>query len=71
MQLSMMLSTQRTYNESSTMVISIKGAFVESLNARKAMQVGMVNPFQLNSMETQGFPSAKPTVPFCSKGPAV
>ena len=44
---------------------------VEILNARKVMRVGMVNPFRLNSMETQGFPSTKPPALFCSTGPAV
>ena len=28
------------------------------------MQVSMVNPFQLNSMETQSIPSATPLAPF-------
>ena len=42
--------------------------FVESLmNARKVMQVGMVDTytFRLNGMDTQSFPtSAKPPAPF-------
>ena len=44
-------------NASSQLVISVRGTFVESPNARKVMRVGMVNQFQLNGMETQGFPS--------------
>ena len=47
-------------NASSQLVITIKGTFVESPNVRKVMPVGMINPFLLNSKETQGFPSAKP-----------
>ena len=49
---------------------SVKGTFVESSNARKVIQVHMVNPFQL-SMETQGFPLAKLLAPFHGTGPAV
>ena len=52
------------------MINSGKGTVVESLNARKAMQVNMVNPFQLNGLETQGFTSAKQHAPFCSTEPA-
>ena len=48
------------YNVSSQLISNIKGTFVEIPNPRKVMQVGMVNPFWLNGMETQGFPSAKP-----------
>ena len=57
--LAMMQSLLHAYNVSSQLVSSIKGTFVEILNARLVTQVGMVNPFQLNSMETQGFPLAK------------
>ena len=55
------------------MVSSAKGTFVEIPNVRKVMRVGMVNPFQLNSMEIQGFPSAKPPKLFRARGtgPAV
>ena len=59
------------YNASSLLISSIKRMLVESPNARKVMQVGMVNSFQLNGMETQGFPSAKSPAPFRRTGPAV
>ena len=55
-QLAMMQSTLHSYNASSQLVDSVKSTFVESPNIRKVMQVGMVNPFQLNGMEIQGFP---------------
>ena len=70
-QLAMMQSMLHAYNASNQMVISIKSMFVESLNARKVMQVGMVNPFPFNSTETQGFPSVKPPTPFCGTRPAI
>ena len=70
-QLAMMQTALRAYNASSQLVINMKGMFVESPNIWKIMQVSMVNPFQLNDMETQGFPSAKPPAPFRSTGPAV
>ena len=57
-QLAMMLSMLHSYNASSQLVDSVKSTFVESPNAREVMQVRMVNPFQLNDMEIQGFPSA-------------
>ena len=47
-QLAMMQSAFRVYNVSSQLVSSAKGMFVEILNARLVMQVGMVNPFRLN-----------------------
>ena len=46
--LAMMQSTLYAYNASSQLVSSIKGMFVGSPNARKVMQVSMVNQFQLN-----------------------
>ena len=45
--------------------------FVESPNARKVMRVRMVNSFQFNGMETQGFPSANSPASFHGTGPAV
>ena len=68
--LAMIQSVLRAYNASSQLISSIKGTFIESPNARKVMRVGMVNSFQLNDMETQGFPSAKSPAPFCGTGPA-
>ena len=65
--LAMMQSMLCAYNSSSQLVSSIKGTFIESPNARKVMQVSMVNLFWLNSMETQGFSSAKPLAPFRKK----
>ena len=62
---------QSALRASSQLVSSAKGTFVEILNARLVMRVGMVNPFQLNGMETQGFPSAKPPALFRGIGPAV
>ena len=59
-QLAMMQSALCAYDTGSQLVISIKGTFVECANARKVMQVGNVNLFQLNGKEIQGFPSAKP-----------
>ena len=59
------------HNASSQLISSIERMIVESPNARKITQVGVVNSFQLNGMETQGFPSAKSPVPFCGTGPAV
>ena len=67
----MIQSMLRTYNASSQLISSVKRTFVESPNARKVMRVGMVNSFQLNSMETQGLPSANSPTPFHGKGPAV
>ena len=67
----MIESKLRAYNVSSQLISSIKGTFVESLKARKVTGDGMVNPFRLNSMETQGFPSAKSLAPFRGTGPAV
>ena len=43
---------------------------VEILDARLVMQVGMANPFRLNGMETQDFPSAKIPALFRGTGPA-
>ena len=68
--LAMMQSVLCAYNASSQLV-SIKGTFVESPNARKVAWVSMVNPFWLNGMETQGFQSAKPPTPLCSTEPVV
>ena len=59
------------YNVSSQPVSGAKGTFVEILNGRLVMQVGMVNLFLLNSMETQGLLSAKPSALFCGTGSAV
>ena len=53
------------------LVASAKGTFVEIPNTRLVTRVGMVNPFQLNSMETQDFPSAKPPALIRGTGPAV
>ena len=50
---------------------SAKGTFVEIPNAREVTRVGKVKSFQLNGMETQGFPSAKPHAPFRGIGPAL
>ena len=69
--LAMMPSMLCAYNASSQLVSSAKGTFVEIPNARLVTQVGMVNPFQLNGMETQGFPSAKPPALFHGIGPTV
>ena len=70
-----MLSALRAYNASSQLISSTKGTYVEIPNAGLVMQVGMVNPFQLNSMKTRiktrNFPSAKPQALFCSMGAAV
>ena len=63
----MMQSALHAYNENSKLVSSIKGMFIESWKAGKVMRVSMVNPFRLNGMETQGFPSAKPLAPFQHK----
>ena len=62
-QLAMMQNVLHAYNASSQLVITIKGTFVENPNTRKVMRVGKINPFLLNSKETQGFPSAKPLIP--------
>ena len=59
------------YNASSLLVSSGKGTFVEISKARLVTQVGMVNLFRLNGMETQGFLSAKAPALFRSTGPAV
>ena len=67
-QLAMIKRKLYAYNVSSQLVSSIKGTFVESLNLRKVTQVGMVNPFQLNGMEIQGFPSAKSPTPLHGTG---
>ena len=48
----------------STGYSNVNGMFKESPNARKIMQVGMINPFWLNGMETQGFSSATPLAIF-------
>ena len=55
-------------NASSQLVSSIKDILVEGL---KIMRVSMVNPFWINSIEAQSFPSAKPPTPFYSTRPAV
>ena len=70
-QLAMIQSTLHAYNASSQLISSVKRMFVESPNARKVTQVGMVNSFQFNGMETQGFPSANSPAPFRGTGPAV
>ena len=67
----MMQSVLRAYNASSQLVGSVKGTLVEIPNARLVTRVGMVNPFRLNGMEIQGFPSAKPPTLFRGTGPAV
>ena len=69
--LAMIQSALRAYNASSQLVSSAKSTFVEILNTKLVTRVGMVNLFQLNSMETQGFPSAKPPAQFRSTGQAV
>ena len=56
--LSMMQITLCVYNAKSQLVCSIKSTFVKNLNATNVIQVSMVNPYWINSMETQGFPSA-------------
>ena len=60
----MIQSALYAYNANSQLVSTVKGTFVESPNARKVMQVGMVNLFQLNSIEIQGFTLAKSPAPF-------
>ena len=60
----MMKSVFHAYNVSNQLLSNIKGTFKEQLNARKVMQVSIVNLFWLNGMETQGFLSAKPLTPF-------
>ena len=67
----MIQSALRTYNASSQLVSSTKGMFVEIPNARLVTRVGMVNPFQINGMETRAFPSAKLPALFRGTGPAV
>ena len=69
--LAMMQSVLCAYNASSQLVSSAKGTFVENPNARLVTQVGMVNLFRLNGMETQGFPLAKPPTQFRGTGPTV
>ena len=69
--IAMMQSVLRAYNASSQLVSSTKGTFVEILNARLVTLVGMVNPFRINGMETQGFSSAKSPALFCGPEPAV
>ena len=68
--LAMMQNALCAYNVSSQLVSSDKGKFLEITNARLITQVGMINPFRLNSMETQGFPSAKPSA-LGATGPAL
>ena len=65
----MMYSRLCAYNASRARVSIIIGKFVESLNARKVMQVHMVNLILLNYMETQGFPSTKLPTSFHDTGP--
>ena len=67
----MMQGALRAYNASSQLVSSAKGTFIEIPNVRLVTRVGMVNPFRLNGLETQGFPSAKPPALFRGTGPAV
>ena len=67
----MIQSALLAYNTSSQLISSVKHTFVESPNVTKVKRVGMVNSFQLNGMETQGFPSAKSPAPFRDTGPAV
>ena len=67
----MIQSTLREYNASSQLISSVKRMFVESPNARKVMRVWMVNSFQFNGMETQGFPSANSPASFRGTRPAV
>ena len=71
MPLAMIQSMLRAYNASSQLISSIKRMFVESPNATKVTRVGMVNLFQFNGMETQGFPSANSPALFRGTGPAV
>ena len=52
-------------------VYIIYGFGVEIPDARLVMRVGMANPFRLNGMETQDFPSAKTLTLFRGMGPAV
>ena len=70
-QLTMIQSALHAYNASSQLISSVKGTFVEGLNARKAKRVEMVNSFQLNGMEIQVFPSANSPAPFHGTGPVV
>ena len=53
------------------LVASNVDKFLDSPNARKGTRVGMVNSFQFNGMETQGFPSTGSPAPFHGTGPAV
>ena len=50
--LAMMQGALRAYKASSQLVSSAKGMFVEIPNARLVTRISMVNPFQLNGMET-------------------
>ena len=70
-QLAMIQSALHAYNACSQLISIIKGTFVESPNTRKVMQVRMINPFQLNSIEIQGFTSAKSPAPFRGTGTVV
>ena len=58
------------YNDSDQLVSSVKSTFVENPNTRKAKRVDMVDPYWINGMETQGFPSTKKPALFCGIRPA-
>ena len=58
-------------NASNQLISRVKRTFVENPNTRKVTLIGIVNSFQLNGMETLGFPSAEPPTPLCGTGPAV
>ena len=58
-------------NGSSQLISRLKRTFVENPNTRKVMLVGIVNSFQLNGMETQGFPLPEQPTPLRGTGPAV
>ena len=66
MRLTMMQIMLCAYNVSSQLVSIIKSTFVEDSNSKKVMRVSMVNPYQFNGMEAQGFPSTKPPTLFRS-----
>ena len=64
-------SALHAYNASSQVVSSVKATFIESPNTMKVVGVSMANQFQLNNMEIQGYPLAKPPALLLSTGPAV
>ena len=53
--LAMMKRVLHACNVSSQLLSSIKGTVKEQPNARKVMQVSIVNPFWLNGMEPKAF----------------